>query len=94
MHVLHEGKDYSDFKGKTKEIGGQLDPLLRMYLKILNEIWEDGPHDPKKPTAIDSNTFKNEVLYQKLTGYRQDGGNERIRKEIKALEEALRESLL
>ena len=38
--------------------------------------------------------LKIEVLYQKLTGYRQDGGNERIRKEIKALEEALRESLL
>ena len=63
-------------------------------MKILDEIWEEGERDSVKPTVIDSNTFKNEVLYQKLTGYRQDGGNEQLREEVQELEEALREALL
>ena len=68
--------------------------MLQKYLKILDEIWEEGERDSVKSTVIDSNTFKNEVLYQKLTGYRQDGGNEQLREEVQELEEALREALL
>ena len=94
MHVLHEGTDYRDFTGKTEAIGSRLDALLQKYLKILDEIWEEGERDSVKSTVIDSNTFKNEVLYQKLTGYRQDGGNEQLREEVQELEEALREALL
>ena len=93
-YLMHEGTDYRDFKGKTEAIGSRLDSLLQKYLKILDEIWEEGERDSVKSTVIDSNTFKNEVLYQKLTGYRQDGGNEQLREEVQELEEALREALL
>lgn len=94
VHVAHEDcSNYKDFSGKIENINENFDPVLCLYLDVLNELGEEYIKNTDKKT-IDSNTFKNEELYQMLVTCKDAGYNAEVREKAGELEKKIREQLL